>query len=108
MNDEEKSRLAELDAKLRAHEAKKAEARSGRIEAKVSAMNVAYRVIVELFAAIGVGAAIGFGLDWLFGTKPWFLVIMSLFGFAAGIRIIMETAKEVQRLYALQNEKESK
>jgi len=44
--------------------------------------------------AIGVG--IGYGLDVLFGTMPWFLVPFTLLGFAAGVNVMLKTAKELQ------------
>lgn len=43
------------------------------------------RIGTEFIAAILVGAAIGFGVDHLFGTRPWGLLTLLLMGFAAGI-----------------------
>lgn len=56
---------------------------------------VAMRMVIELACGIVVGAAIGYGLDKLFGTIPIFLVIMCLLGFVAGIRTILGTAREL-------------
>jgi ATP synthase protein I len=47
-------------------------------------------------AGLGIGFVIGFGLDTLLGTKPIFLVIFIFFGFAAGIKTMLRSAKEVQ------------
>jgi ATP synthase protein I len=54
---------------------------------------LAWRMIIELVTGMLLGLAIGYGLDALFGTLPIFLVIFALFGFAAGIRTMMQTAK---------------
>lgn len=56
---------------------------------------LAWRMVIELSTGIVVGTAIGYGLDRLFGTLPILLVIFSLFGFAAGVRTMMGTAREV-------------
>lgn len=54
-------------------------------------------MVIEMAAGIGIGALMGLGLDRLFGTEPWFLVVMCLLGFAAGIKVMMQSAKEFER-----------
>ncbi len=39
---------------------------------------------VTMVASTAIGLAIGYGLDRLFGTKPWLTLTFSLFGIAAG------------------------
>ena len=39
---------------------------------------------VTLVAATAIGLAIGYGLDRLFGTNPWLMLIFTLFGIAGG------------------------
>ncbi len=39
---------------------------------------------VDLISSVVAGLLIGLGLDWLFGTEPLFVVIVSLVGFASG------------------------
>ena len=56
---------------------------------------LAWRMVIELVTGMLLGLAIGYGLDTLFGTMPIFLVIFALFGFAAGIRTMMGTAKKM-------------
>ena len=56
---------------------------------------LAWRMVIELVTGMVLGLAIGFGLDLAFGTRPVFLVIFALFGFAAGIRVMMGTAKQL-------------
>jgi ATP synthase protein I len=58
---------------------------------------VAWRMVIELATGIMLGTAIGYGLDVLFGTLPVFLVIFSLFGFAAGVKTMLGSAKELGR-----------
>lgn len=48
-------------------------------------LGVAMRIGVELVSALAVGAGIGYGLDHLFGTKPWLLLVFFFIGAAAGI-----------------------
>ncbi len=50
-----------------------------------SALAVGLRVSVELVSALLVACAIGWGLDWLLGTKPWFLIGFVPLGGAAGV-----------------------
>lgn len=54
-------------------------------------------MVIELATGIMLGSAIGYGLDVLFGTLPVLLVIFSLFGFAAGIKTMLGTARELGR-----------
>ena len=41
-----------------------------------------------------LGLGIGFSLDNWLGTAPIMIVVMSLFGFGAGVRTMMRTAAE--------------
>ena len=54
-------------------------------------------MVIELVAGLAIGFGIGYGLDAVFGTQPLFLVIFILFGFAAGVNVMLRSAKEVQR-----------
>jgi ATP synthase protein I len=56
---------------------------------------VAWRMVIELATGIVLGAGIGYGVDVLAGTLPVFLIILSLLGFAAGIRTMLGTAREL-------------
>ena len=56
----------------------------------------AWRMVVELVTAVGMGAALGFGLDKFFGTMPILLAAFTLLGFAAGVNLMLRTAKEIQ------------
>jgi ATP synthase protein I len=58
---------------------------------------VAWRMVIELATGIMLGSAIGYGIDVLAGTLPIFLIIFSLFGFAAGIKTMLGSARELGR-----------
>ena len=93
MNDgPDRSRLDDLDARIRA--AKKANDPDNRERRRYDTdAGNAWRMVIELVTGMVMGFGIGYGLDWLFGTLPLFLVIFSLLGFAAGVRVMMETAQ---------------
>lgn len=88
-------RLRALDERIAKLKTAKAPAKSHQ-EEHYSQANVAWRMVIELVAGLGIGFGIGFGLDALFGTRPLFLVLFTLLGFAAGVQTMMRTAAEVQ------------
>ncbi|HQT64386.1 MAG: hypothetical protein B7Z75_05090 [Acidocella sp. 20-57-95] len=53
------------------------------------AINLAMRLGVELVAAMVIAVVIGWGLDQLFHTKPWLMILMVPVGMAAGLRNLM-------------------
>jgi ATP synthase protein I len=87
-------RLARLEERIA--EVKRAQEPPPRDVSKVSQAHTAWRMIVELIVGIGIGVGIGYGLDVLFGTMPWFLVPFTFLGFAAGVNVMLKTAKELQ------------
>lgn len=65
-----------------------------------TSMGIAFRFATELVAALVVGGALGWGVDWLLGyfgihTKPVFLIVFFLLGAVAGIRGVMRAATEI-------------
>ena len=88
-------RLRALDAKLAKvrGSTRKEKSQTGKA---FSQGEVAWRMVIELTSGILIGGGIGYGLDYLFGTKPILLVIFILFGFAAGIRTVIGTARDLQ------------
>lgn len=68
--------------------------------------NMAWRMVIELVAGIAIGFGVGYGLDWLFGTLPIFLILFIGLGLAAGIRTMMRTAEEVQKMHMAQASEE--
>ena len=85
------ARLENLEAALDkvrpvSHEKGKPDRASGADYSK------AVRMSSEFVAAILVGAALGWGLDWIAGTGPWGLIVMMMFGFAAGVLNVLRSA----------------
>ncbi len=56
---------------------------------------VAWRMVIELVTGMLLGMGIGYGLDVLFGTLPIFLIIFSLVGFAAGVKTMLGSARQM-------------
>lgn len=95
------ARLKKLDARIRAARGEK-QPEVPPSRDKFSSAGIAWRMTFELIASMVIGAGMGWGLDSLFDTRPLFLVIFWLLGFAAGIRTVMHTAKEVDKKAAAQ------
>jgi ATP synthase protein I len=55
-----------------------------------------YKLASEFVAGVLVGGLLGYGLDYLFGTLPLFLIVLLLFGFAAGIVNMSRAANRSQ------------
>lgn len=66
------------------------------VEQHYSAASQGWRMVIELVSGLGVGFGIGYGLDVLMGTLPIFLVLFTLLGFAAGVNVMLRTAREIQ------------
>ena len=56
---------------------------------------VAIRFATELVSAVIVGAAIGWGLDWLFGTRPILTIVLFMAGAGAGIINVNRASKDI-------------
>lgn len=87
--------LKSLEEKIRA--AKKAVQPEEPVQNKFSAAEVGWRMIIELTAGVFIGFGLGYGLDFLFGTKPVFILLLTLLGFAAGVKTMMKSARELQK-----------
>ena len=59
---------------------------------KGNALGLAFRVGVELVSAVGVGTAIGWGLDYWLETRPWLMLVFMILGGAAGIMNVYRMA----------------
>lgn len=91
-NDQE--RLRALEERIKA--AKGAQAPKPHMEEHYSQAQLAWRMVIELVAGLAIGFGIGYGLDAFFGTRPWLMVLFILLGFAAGVNVMLRTAREVQ------------
>ena len=89
------ARLKALEAKLAA--AKKTEYVKEHGDESYSQAQLAWRMVIELVAGLGIGFGIGYSVDQFFGTLPIFLVIFIFLGLAAGVKTMMRSAQEVQR-----------
>jgi ATP synthase protein I len=95
----------------RLDEAQRQRAAAQKPAAPPAPMGIAFRFAAEMVSALVVGGGIGWGLDWLFGrfglhTRPVFLLVMFVLGAAAGIRNVMNAAKEINAEITASNKKE--
>jgi len=76
----------DFDARLRAAQAKRPK-RTERTDryTRGGGLSLAFRIGVELVAALIVGVGIGVLLDRWLGTAPWMLLLFFVLGGAAGI-----------------------
>ena len=89
-----KDQMKRLEERIEA--AKKAQDPKPRADEHYSAANLAWRMVIEMVSGLGIGFGIGYGLDSLFGTIPIFLVLFTLLGLVAGVKVMLRSAKEAQ------------
>jgi ATP synthase protein I len=70
---------------------------SGRGGTLQGPFGLAFRIAIELVAALCVGVAIGWGLDYVLGTRPWGMIIFFFIGAAAGMVGVFRAAKDLGR-----------
>ena len=85
------ARLESLDERL--DRLQQAEARKARASQVDPNMRVAQVVIGYLIGGPLGGGLLGWGLDSLFGTKPWLTLLMLFLGFGVGIRNVLRISK---------------
>ena len=92
-------RISDLDGKLGKVRAQRAAEAHANLDAEMRGRGMAYgmRMAAELVAAVIVGGIIGWGLDWLLGTKPWLFLVFFVLGFAAGILNVVRAYERMQR-----------
>lgn len=93
-NEPDSDRLRALEARIDKMKGPAVGVRTNTVKG-FSQGEVAWRMIIELVTGMLLGLGIGYGLDAVFGTLPIFLVIFSLIGFAAGIKTMLGTAKQL-------------
>ena len=91
------------EERLRALEDRIAKAKGGEPqkphqEEHYSQVSLAWRMVIELVAGLMIGFSMGYAIDWLLGTLPVFLVIFVFLGLAAGIKTMLRSAQEMQRV----------
>jgi ATP synthase protein I len=90
----DRARLLALERRIAA--AKGAATPGHHMKKDYSQAQLAWRMVIELVAGLGIGFGIGYGLDLVFGTLPLFLVLFIGLGFAAGIKTMLRSAREVE------------
>lgn len=90
------ARLKDLGGRIAAEESERAESAKPAVNLdSASGYAKGYRFIAEFVAGTLVGGLIGYGVDWLFGTLPFGLIIFLLLGFGAGILNMARSANRV-------------
>lgn len=84
-------RLRDLGRRLRERRDDRDEKAPEKAAPRNPGVAVALRVASDLVGGVIVGAALGWGFDRLFDTSPWGLIVLFLFGFAAGLRNVMKS-----------------
>lgn len=95
VTDAEHDRLRALEKRIEQAKDAVAPKRNAKADSHHQAQ-LAWRMVIELVAGLMIGFGIGYGLDSLFGTMPIFLVLFILAGFAAGVKTMLRSAKEMQ------------
>lgn len=91
-NDADRRSLDELGRRIEAARAR-LDPRPEPKRSKYAALSQAWRMVVELVSGLAVGLVLGYALDRGLGTMPVFLLILGGFGFAAGVKMMMVSAK---------------
>ena len=90
------ARLKDLSGRIAAERSEQAEsAKPPSSMQDASGYARGYRLVSEFVAGTLVGGLIGYGIDWLFGTLPFGLIIFLLLGFGAGILNLARAARRV-------------
>ena len=66
----------------------------------------AFRMVSEFISAIIVGAVIGLTLDAVFSTRPIFLIVLLLLGFAAGVLNVVRATAQINAATPLPDPKD--
>ncbi len=102
----------DFDARLRAAREAQAEISGKKAEARGDRqanekIGIGMRIALELVAGVGVGTAIGLGLDYWLGTKPWLLIVFFVVGSGAGFMNVIRTARAYDKRMAEQKAAEA-
>lgn len=89
------ARLKALEARIAAAKGMQDKPKP-QAEVHFSQANMAWRMVTELVAGLGIGFGIGYVLDVWVNTRPLFLILFTLLGFAAGVNVMLRTAREIQ------------
>src|SRR5262245_52571228 len=92
-------RISDLGGRLDRVKAQRDADAHANLDAEMRGRGMAYgmRMAAELVAAVIVGGVIGWGLDWLLGSKPWLFLLFFVLGFAAGVLNVVRAYERMQR-----------
>ena len=89
-------RLKDLSGRISAEQSDRAESQKPSASLQgATGYAKGYRLASEFVAGTLVGGLIGYGIDWLFGTLPFGLIVFLLLGFGAGILNMARAANRV-------------
>ena len=86
-------KLKDLDDKLK--DIRKNTVETNSQSQAFKSAHIGWRMVLELVIGIIIGIILGFSLDSFLNTTPIFLIILIFLGFAAGVRTMIKTAKEI-------------
>lgn len=93
-----KARTLELGEKLKEAQSKEIseeEEREDRAH-RMQGMALGIRLSSEMIAALIVGTLMGYGLDYVCNSKPWFFIIFLLLGFITGVFNVIRGFEQIQ------------
>jgi ATP synthase protein I len=89
-------RLKDLGGRIAAEKSERAEADKPSVAYQGARdYSKGFRLATEFVAGVLVGGLLGYGLDYMLGTLPLFLIILLLLGFGAGILNMARAANRV-------------
>ena len=90
------SKLTALDARLKVAQEREARTKPGAtLSAERGLLGQAWRLSAELVSGLVAGGALGWGLDYWLGTKPWLMLVFFLLGAVAGLNLAVKAAKRM-------------
>mgnify|MGYP001605217576 CR=1 FL=1 len=91
-----RKRSEEIGQKLDALKSQRAKAEKQVPERSQSNFGPAFKFAGELVVGVVVGGGLGWALDKQFGTAPWFMIVLVILGFAAGLLNVVRAAQRAQ------------
>ncbi|QPM91054.1 AtpZ/AtpI family protein [Pseudooceanicola algae] len=95
--DDHKARMTDLEDRIARAKGDAGKAGSSDGGSHFGSAEMGWRMVTELVAGLLVGFAIGYGLDWVFGIAPFMMILFTLLGFAAGIKVMLGTARDMTK-----------
>lgn len=90
MSDDLNKRIAKAQAEIDARNRPKT-AGAGK------GMGLGFKMASDFTAAVIVGLVLGWGIDTLFGSSPWGLIVCLMLGFITGVRNVVISAQTMNR-----------